>query len=139
MVMNNKTQENKALIQRLYDEYFDKWNLAVANELIAPNFICHAIPANLPPGPQGFNQFYAWLRAAFADIRFTVNDLFGENDKVAIRWTWHCTHTGEYNGIAPTGKKISVQGIAIYRIDNNQAVERWVQLDIAGMLQEIQA
>lgn len=61
--MNPK--KNKALIERLYNEVFDKWNLSVVDELIAPNFICHAIAPELPKGPQGFNQFYAWLRSAF--------------------------------------------------------------------------
>ncbi len=132
-------QKNKALIQRLYNEYFDKWNLTVVDELIAPNFICHAIPPELPKGPQGFNQFYAWLRSAFPDIRFTVNDLIAENDKVVVRWTWHCTHTGNYIEIPPTGKKISVDGIAIYRIENDKIVERWVQLDINGMMKQMES
>ena len=132
------TNKNKSLIQRLYNEFFDKWNLQVVDELISPNFICHAIPPELPKGPQGFNQFYSWLRSAFPDIRFTVNDLIAENDKVVVRWTWHCTHTGNYIEIAPTGKKISVDGIAIYRIENDQIVERWVQLDINGMMKQME-
>lgn len=130
-------QKNKELIAYLYKEVFNKWNLEVVSEIISPTFICHAIPPELPLGPDGFNQFYAWLRSAFPDIKFAVEDLVAENDKVVARWTWHCTHTGVFNGIAATGKNISVPGIAIYRIANGQIVERWVQVDIAGLMQKI--
>lgn len=130
-------QENKALAQRLSEEVYVNWNMEVVDELISPTFICHKMPPGTPLGPEGFKQFYAWLRAAFPDIRYSVDDLIAEDDKVVMRWTWNCTHTGDYNGIPPTGKKITVTGVAIYRIAGGQFVERWVELDLLGLMEQL--
>jgi steroid delta-isomerase-like uncharacterized protein len=128
---------NKAIVRRLYQDVFADWKLDVVDELIDPTFRGHEMPPSIPPGPEGFKQFYTWLRSAFPDIRFTVEDIIAEDDKVVVRWTWRCTHTGEYMGIPATGKQATVTGIAIYRVENDKCVERWVQLDLFGLLKQL--
>ena len=93
----------------------------------------------IPTGPEGFNLFYDWLRSAFADLRYKVEELIAEGDKVVTRWTWTCTHTGNYNDIPPSGKNIVITGIAVYRIENLKIVERWVELDLQGLMQQLQS
>jgi predicted ester cyclase len=131
--------ENKALLRRLYDEVFVNWNLDVVDELIAPEFVGHEMPPGTPPGPAGFKQFYGWLRSAFPDLRYTVDDMIAEGDRVAVRWTWSCTHKGEFMGIAPTGKQASVTGMAIYRVASGKCVERWVELGLLSLVQQLGA
>ena len=131
--------ENKALVRRLYDEVFLKWNLEVLDELIGTEFFGHEMPPKTPKGPEGVKQFYGGLRMAFPDLTYKVDDLIAEGDKVVVRWTWQCTHLGEFMGIAPTGKRASVQGIAIYRVANGKCVERWVSLDLQGLLEQLRA
>jgi predicted ester cyclase len=132
-------EENKALIRRLYDEVFLKWNLDVVDELIGPEFVGHEMPPGTPGGPGGFKQFYGLIRSAFPDLRYAVDDLIAEGDKVVVRWTWQCTHKGDFRGIAPTGKRASVTGMAIYRIASGKCVERWVELDLLGLLEQLGA
>jgi predicted ester cyclase len=79
------------------------------------------------------------FHTAFPDLRLTVNDLFAENDRVAVRWTGEGTHNGELAGISPTGRRIKLTGMTILRIDGGRIVESWTELDMLGLLQEIGA
>ena len=132
-------QKNKALIRRLYEEVYANWDFGVLDELIAGDFVGHGAPPGTPPGPAGVRQFYAWLRAAFPDIRYSVEDLVAEGDKVVVRWRWRGTHQGEYYGIPPSGKPVTATGIAIYRIAGGKCVERWVGFNALGVLQQLGA
>jgi len=135
-------EQNKALILRLYAEVFSRWNLGVVDEIIAPEFVGHEMLLVLPgtpPGPVGFKQFYGWLRSAFPDLRYVVDDVIAEGDRVVVRWTWRCTHKGEFMGVAPTGKQATVTGMAIYRVAGGKCVERWVELSLVGLLQQLGA
>ena len=132
-------ENNKALIRRLYEEVFVKWNLDLVDELVGPEFVGHEMPPGTPRGPVGFKQFYGSLRSAFPDLRYVVDDVIAEGDKVVVRWTWQCTHEGDFMGIAPTGKRVWVTGIAIYRIAGGKCVERWVELGLLGLLEVLGA
>jgi steroid delta-isomerase-like uncharacterized protein len=132
-------EPNKRLVRRLYDELFSKWNLAVIDELIAPDFVGHELPPGMPRGPEGFRQFYAGIRAGLPDLRLTVEDMIGEGDRVVVRWRGRATHRGEFLGIAPTGKSVSITGIAIYRLANGKVVERWVEVDLLGVTGQLRA
>ena len=97
------------------------------------------MPPGTPRGPVGFKQFYAGVRSSFPDLRYTVNDLMAEDDKVLVRWTWRCTHQGDFNGIAPTGKEITLTGMALHRIARGKCVERWVELNLFRLFQQLGA
>ncbi len=134
--------QNRAIILRLYTEVFGKWNLGVIDEIIAAEFVGHEmllVRPETPPGPIGFKEFYGGLRSAFPDLRYVVDDVIAEGDKVVVRWTWMCTHKGEFMGIPPTGKQATVTGMAIYRIAGGKCVERWVELSLLGLLQQLGA
>jgi steroid delta-isomerase-like uncharacterized protein len=128
---------NKAVIERLYQEVFANWNLEVVDELIDPRFIGHEMAPGTPPGPEGFKQFYARSRLAFPDLKYNVNDIIAEDDRVVVRWTWTCTHKGEFRGIPPTRKQATMTGMAVYRLENGKCVERWVELNMLGFLEQL--
>ncbi len=99
----------------------------------------HPMPPGTPRGPVGFKQFYNSLRLAFPDLRYTVDDVIAEGDRVVVRWNWQCTHRGEFMGVAATGKRATVTGMAIYRVADGQCVERWVELGLLGLLHQLGA
>lgn len=76
---------------------------------------------------------------AFPDTHFTIDDMIAEGDRVAIRWTVRATHRGEFEGIAPTGKPVTVTGTMVARIANGKLVEGWQNFDALGLLQQIGA
>lgn len=88
-------------------------------------------------GPQGFRDFYSAIRSALPDARYEVDDLIAEDDKVVVRWRLLGTHKGAFGGIAPTGKAITLRGIAIYRLEADKLMERWVVTDLHALLEEI--
>jgi predicted ester cyclase len=74
------------------------------------------------------------MRSAVPDARYEVDDLIAECDKVVVRWRLLGTHTGAFNGIAPTGWPITLKGIAVYRLEGGKLMERWVVSDLYGLL-----
>lgn len=132
------TDANKAIIRRWLDEGWSQGNLAVADELIDPNFVVHGAGGQtVPSGPEGAKQLVAAWRAGFPDGRMTIDDLFAEGDKAAIRMTWTGTHTGSFYGYAPTGRQVSVTSIGIDRIANGKVIEGWGELDMLGLYEQI--
>ena len=130
---------NKEIVRRFYGDVFGRWNLALVDTVIAPTFIGHDMPSGTPPGPDGFRAFYARLRTSFPDLRYTVEDMVAEGDRVVVRWRWDATHSGPFLGIPATGKPAPTTGIAIYRLQAGQIVERWVSLDLLGLTRRLGA
>ena len=131
------TEENKALLRRLYDEVFNKKNRAAIDEFISPNQVDHAAPPGLPGGIEGAKQTITMYWTAFPDLHFTVEDLIAEGDKVVARLTASGTQQGAFMGIPPTGKQATITAIDINRIAGGQFVEHWLNMDTLGLLQQL--
>ena len=131
-------EANKALARRFYEEGWNQGNLAIFDELFAPNHVLHD-PSFPEPirGLEGFKQYYGSYRTAFPGNQLTVEAYIAEGDTVVSRWTGRGTHTGDLMGIAPTGKQVTVTGISIQRIANGKIVEEWSNYDMLGMLQQL--
>lgn len=134
---NRITTANKSLIQRLYKEVLVHWNMALVDELVSPRFISHDWPEGAH-GPQPFKDFYSEIRSALPDALYKMDDLIAEDEKVAVRWRLLGTHEGYYRGIAPTGKQLVLKGVAIYRVEEDKVIERWVITDLHNLLKDIQ-
>lgn len=130
-------KDNKAKFRLLYEEILNKGKVELFEELCAPNFVKHAIPPAADYGIEGSKQSVMMLRKAFPDIKYTVEDMIEEGDKIVARWTAHGTHKGEFMGIPPTGKQVTFTGIEIIRIEGDKAVEEWEELDRAGLMQQL--
>lgn len=130
------TEENKALLRRLYEEVWNQGNMATVDELLATDYVLHD-PAHLVCGPEGFKAYVSAFRAAFPDLHAIVEDQIAEENMAAMRFTARGTHKGELQGIPPTGKQVILSGINIQRIANGKIVENWVSLDALGMLQQL--
>ena len=130
------TAANRALLRRFYREVYVDWNMAFADEVVSPRFTSHDWPAGWR-GPRAFRDYYAAFRAAVPDARYEIDDLIAEGDRVVVRWRMLGTHEGEFQGIHPTGRAITLRGIAIYRVENGRLAERWVVSDLHGLLEEI--
>jgi steroid delta-isomerase-like uncharacterized protein len=129
---------NKEVIHRLYKEVLAEWNMSLIDELVAPQFISHDWPEGSPSGPEPFRNFYSnIIRSVLPDARYEVDDLVAEGDRVVVRWRLSGTHMGEFQNIPPTGRVITLKGIAIYRLEDGKLVERWVVTDLHGLLEEL--
>ena len=79
------------------------------------------------------------LVTAFPDIRFELDDMIAEGDKVAVRFTFRGTHQGVFQGIAPTGKQITYSALEIDRFVGGKFIEAWIVSDTLGMMQQLGA
>jgi steroid delta-isomerase-like uncharacterized protein len=129
-------EENKAIVRRAIDEIFNQGKLEVVNEVISAEYIRHD-PTNSIRGTDGYKQLATGLLTAFANFRFTIEDIIAEEDKVAVRTTATGTHEGDYMGIPPTGKQVTVTGIYIVRLADGKNVEDWNSSDNLGLLLQL--
>ena len=133
------TEENKAVVRR-YVEALNKQDLAVALECCAPDYVWHgARRYGVSPDLAGVKQLLTAAMTAFPDAQHVVEDLIAEGDKVVARFTARATHQGEFMGIPPTGKEVTVRGIAICRFVGGKEVEHWGVGDMLGRLQQLGA
>jgi steroid delta-isomerase-like uncharacterized protein len=132
------TTSGVALARRWHMEFFLR-DLNIADEILTPNFVIHGpgLPPDLPQGSQGAKLYATMLRTAFPDVQITHDFEFERDDKVVIRWIARGTHTGEFAGVAPTGKTTTVTGIDIFRIEAGRLAELWQEWDQLGMMQQL--
>lgn len=136
---NQNLSRNKAIILRSEDELLSKGNLAAADELYAPNFICHFIAGTEWKGIQGIKDEVASHRTSFPDWNEKVDDIIAEGDRVVIRFTSSGTQHGAFAGIPPSGKKVTIHEAAIYRVDGGKIVEQWGFPDSQSLMQQLTA
>jgi ketosteroid isomerase-like protein len=132
--------EGKALVRRYFEEVLSGGDLALASDLFADEYVAHdpSLPP-LPPGPGGVALHALASRTAFPDQRATVDDLLAEGDRVAVRFTLRGTHLGALLDLAPTGRRVEVRGVAIYRLAGGRIAEGWVGFDALGLLAQLGA
>ena len=111
-------EENKVIVRRFIEAY-NKRNLDLFDDLLAPDYYDHTSKV----GVEGLKQLMNMAFKAFPDFHETIEEIIAEGDKVRARITFTGTHKGEFMGIAPTGKKITTEMVDIFRIVNGKLVE----------------
>jgi predicted ester cyclase len=128
--------DNKAHVRRFID-FINKDNLAPIDEFFAPNYTYHNSSMPEVKDLSTVKEFNAMAYGAFPDIRFTIEDLVAEGDKVVYRAAARGTHKGEFMRIAPTGKQVTFTSIVISRIANVKFQEDWESLDGMYVLHQL--
>jgi len=134
------SESNKELVRR-FMQRIDTGDPAILEEFISPDYNDHNPPPfpDLPPGLAGSRKAFGDALAAFSDFAHVIDDQIAEGDKVVTRITARGKHTGNFLGIPPTGKEVTMTGIAVHRIANGKIVEHWGQIDAMGLFQQIGA
>jgi steroid delta-isomerase-like uncharacterized protein len=131
-------EKNEALVRKFFEEAWGKGNLAAVAEFMATDYVAHHLPFGLPPGAEGLKQLIAAYRSAFPDLKSNLNDIFGQGDRVAFRWSVSGTHLGDWFGVSATGDHVATTGITIFRIDGGKVVEGWTSIDLNPSQEELQ-
>ena len=130
------TEQNKTIICRFFD-LFNQRDLDSATALLADTFVAHMAGAPGPMDRTAFRQMGEMYLAAFPDGKQTIEDLVAEGDKVVNRHTFSGTQRGEMMGIPATGKQVAMSSIVVDRLVDGKIVERWVEYDAMGMMQQL--
>lgn len=133
------TEANKALIARYVEQFKNDKQFAVFADLFAPDFRHHFDLPGLPDNLAGFQQVGQAFLAAFPDVRVDLHDLIAEGDFVVERNSVTATHTGAYQGIAPTDRTVRWTEIHIYRIAGGRIAENWPAVNFERIMRQITA
>jgi steroid delta-isomerase-like uncharacterized protein len=136
--VNMSAEQHKMSIQRWVEGTWNKGNLALADEIYSADYIVHD-PAGPIQGLEALKQFVAMFRTGFPDIHVTIEEMIAEGDKLVWRYTVRGTHQGEFMGIAPAGKSLTLTGCLLSRFVGDKVVEDWNNYDALGMLQQLGA
>ncbi len=132
------SEQNKAIVRRLFEELWNKGNLSVADQLFSPNYTHHdPSTPDFGRGPESERKRATLYRTAFPDLQLTIEDIIAEGETVMARWSCRGTHKGDLSGIAPTGKQFSISGVSIARLANGKLAEGWVNWDAQGLMQQL--
>lgn len=115
-------------------EAINTGNLALLDKFVAPGYVEHSEGFQ---GVEPFRQQVAAFRAAFPDLRVTIEDVLTDGDRFASRTTVTGTHTGDLMGMPATGKRMSVEAVDIGRVHDGQAAERWGGLNMYALLTQL--
>jgi predicted ester cyclase len=132
-------QRNKAIVQRFLEEVVNQQNPGAAVATCAPDLTWHGGSIGQTGDLTSFQGALASVFASFPDLHLELHDSIAEDDRVAVRITLRGTHLGEFQGIAPTGKRVTSCGMNTYRLADSRIVEEWWQHDLLGVLRQLDA
>lgn len=131
--------DNKALVHRWFEEVWNQGREKTIDELLGSNIVAFGLgeAGTEVHGPEEFKTFFKNLKNAFPDLHITIEDTLAERDEVVVRIVIEGTHQGDGLGIPATGRKFSVPGICIVKLENGKLVVGWNSWDQLGLLQQL--
>jgi steroid delta-isomerase-like uncharacterized protein len=129
-------EENKVLVRRFVEEFWNNGDMAMADVLLAEDATI-TLPGVGEVTRESMKTFVTAHRSAFPDWHSTFEELVGDGESIAERWTGTGTHRGEFQGIAPTGRFVKIPGTVFYRNASGKIVESRGLLDGLAMMQQL--
>jgi steroid delta-isomerase-like uncharacterized protein len=134
--------ENKTVVRRFFEELWNNRDVQIADEIFAADCITHQLQSGEDPvaarrDPETLKKHVAEWLAGFPDLRFAVEQMIAEEDRVVTQCVMRGTHTGTWLGIAPTNKHVSIRMIVIHRVSDGKIVEDWVLVESLGFFQQL--
>jgi len=139
VAIDDPLEQNKELICRFFEEMWNPWNFAKADELLAPDITFRGTLGTELKGRGAFRDYMRKVQAAFPDFHNSIVQMTAEDDRVVARTFYTGTHCGEIFGVAPTGKKIGYSGAAFFRIAEGKVIEGWVLGDLLSVVRQLGA
>ena len=127
---------NTALYRRFVDEAINQGNLGVVDELVAEEYVGRN-PFAIIRGPKGLKAWVRAHRTAFPDLRYTIEELLSDGDKVIARLSFTGAHEGEFLLLRASGRKMKGTAMTITELRGGKFVRGWMEIDYLGMLQQL--
>ncbi len=131
------TNKDYKVIIRRFIKAFETNDQDTLKELVALDYMAHAPGAPGPVDRETLLQRINLFKATFSKLRVIIDDQIAEGDKVVTRFTWRGTHTGDFQGLSPTGKQVEISAISIERVKDGKIVERWFNQDDLGLMMQL--
>ena len=137
MTQTPAEKANIAIVRKFFEVGPSKGDLAAADALLHPEFSLHTPLPTPGPGIPAMNNVITTCRAAFHGLHVTIDDIMADGDTVTARFTARGMHNGEFMGLPPTGKAITMTGIEIFRIKDGKIAELWGEANLMGLMQQL--
>lgn len=136
---NSELERNRALARSIFEVGLNRGDVEAIVRQTADDFIDHDIhvETGVPGGPEDMRQALHAIRAGFPDIHVIVEQTLAEGEWVVTRNTWRGTHRGVFNGIPPTGNKVEIAGVVLWRITGGKIRERRGTIDTLTLLRQL--
>ncbi len=132
-------QSSARLIRRYYHEMWNRWNFALAHQLLAPRIRFRGSLGVEVRGIEAFKGYMRHVQSAFPDFSNTIEEVVSQRTRIVARLSYRGTHRGELFGIPPTGKRIAYSGAAFFRISRGKIAAGWVLGDTAALIRQLDA
>lgn len=129
--------EYKDLVHRYYEALWNRWDIALADDLLTESVTFRGSLGVSVRGRAGFKEYVRTVRRAFPDFHNRIEELIAEGDRVVARLTYTGTHRGELFGIGPSGRRVSYAGVALFRVVDGRIAGGWVLGDVHGLVQQL--
>jgi len=138
MPSQNIPTDNKQIVRRFMDECWSQGKLDTVSELVAANCRIHdpVFPA-LTSGADNLRGHIGTCRSGFPDLKFAIDDTIAERNEVVVHWTGTGTHKGQFLGMSPTNKRVSVSGTTIFRVEGSKIAEQWSHWNLNSMMEQL--
>lgn len=130
-------QENKQIVRRFIDEVFVQGRQSSVDELVADDLVAHTWPSVTGSGKQDLKLAMERVSKGLADASFQIDDMIGEDDRVAVRLTASARHVGDFMGLAGSGRSYTIGELHVFRLRDGKVVEHWRQFDQFGMMRQL--
>jgi steroid delta-isomerase-like uncharacterized protein len=114
-------------------------DLAVIDETVSEGIVTHGFPGGNPASREQYKQWFRSFGAAFSNMRFETTVTVADETHVAVRWRVTVDHSGAFAGVPATGRRVSFDGVAIYRLERGLIAETWLHVDEFALLTQIGA
>ncbi len=131
-----ETAQNREIVLKFY-RAFDDRQLDLAVALLAPSFVAHLAGVTKPLDAQEFERFGKTFHLAFAEGQHIFDEVIVADDRIITSGTFTAIHRGEFQGLPPTGKHISLAIMHIDRLQDGKIIEHWGQGDALGLMQQL--
>jgi steroid delta-isomerase-like uncharacterized protein len=132
----------KDIIKRFVEELWNARRLEVADQIFSEDCVTHQLRSGVlaEPARRGLQEMKehvsGWL-ISFPDLRFNIEQIITERDRVVSQLVMEGTHQGTWMGISPTGKRLQIRMITIHRIENGKIAEDWVLVESLGFFEQL--
>jgi steroid delta-isomerase-like uncharacterized protein len=130
-------EASKAIVRRYYEEVFNARNVDLVDVLAAEDYIEHDPFPGQGNGRRDLKARVAAILGAFNPMRFSIEDVVAEGERVVVRWSQTGTQSGNFMGVPPTGKEVTIAGIDIHAVRDGRMAEHWHVVDQLALLQQL--
>jgi predicted ester cyclase len=139
--MTETNETNRAVVERFLalTHSPDIEDVERIDAIVAPDAVCHGFPGMNPTDRASYKAWFRFFRGSFTNMAFAVPRIVAEGDLVAAQWVVEVDHTRPFAGVAPTGRRVAFDGVAIYRLKQGRIVETWLHANETALLAQIGA